>query len=80
MDRNRKLAALGASLWILGLILFILGLNLPNTAGRWMTVLGSVSFLLGLGLEGVWWLRSRKTQDLEARERSEKEPSEGMKP
>ena len=58
---NRKLLPLlGAGLWVLGLILFILGLNLSAPAGSWLTVLGNILFFLGLALEGILWFRRRK--------------------
>ena len=60
MDRQRLLAVLGGSLWILGLILSIVGMNLHSGTGQWMSVIGNISFLTGLGLEGIWWFRSRR--------------------
>ncbi len=67
---KKRLAALGAGLWILGLILSIVGLNISGAAGQWMTVTGSIAFLAGLGLEGIWWFRGRRDQ-----EENEKNPS-----
>ena len=63
MNGEKRLAALGAGFWILGLVLFVLGLNIPGTAGQWMTVIGSIAFLTGLGLEGIWWFRGRREQE-----------------
>ena len=63
MDRQKRVAALGASFWILGLVLFILGLNISGNAGQWMTVAGSAVFLIGLGLEGILWLKGRRKQE-----------------
>ena len=58
---NEKLRpVLGAGLWILGLILSIVGLNIHSATGTWISVIGNIAFLAGLGLEGVYWLRSRK--------------------
>ena len=70
MNGEKRLAALGAGFWILGLILFILGLNIPGNAGQWMIVIGSIVFLIGLGLEGILWFRGRQDQ-----EKDEKNPS-----
>ncbi len=70
MDRQRLLAALGGSLWILGLILSIIGLNISGGTGRWMSVIGNISFLVGLGLEGVWWFRGRKEKNQETEKES----------
>ena len=69
MNGEKRLAALGAGFWILGLVLFVLGLNISGTAGQWMTVIGSIVFLIGLGLEGVLWFRRRD------QEKDEKDPS-----
>ena len=60
--KNKTVPILGASLWILGLILFVVGLNIRSSAGSWMTVVGNILFLAGLGLEGVVWFRKRKEQ------------------
>ena len=58
---NQKLLPiLGASLWILGLILSIVGLNIHTDTGTWFSVAGNILFLVGLGLEGILWLRRKK--------------------
>ena len=57
---GKLLPVLGASLWILGLILFVVGLNIHTPAGSWMSIAGNIAFLVGLGLEAVWYLRRRK--------------------
>ncbi len=61
--KGKMLPALGAGFWILGLILFLVGLNIHTDAGSWLTVIGSIAFLLGLGLEGVIWFRRRRDTD-----------------
>ena len=58
--KGRLLPITGAALWILGLILFLIGLNIHTKAGSWMNVIGSAAFFIGLALEGVWWARGRK--------------------
>ena len=58
--KGRMIPVLGASFWILGLVLFIVGLNISEPAGSWFTVSGSVLFLAGLALEGVYWLKRDK--------------------
>ena len=57
---SKLLPLLGAGLWVLGLFLFILGLNLSAPASSWLTVLGNILFFLGLALEGILWFRRRK--------------------
>ncbi len=61
-DSGKLIPLLGALCWIVGLVLFITGLNLSGDAASWLNVSGSVLFLIGLGLEGIVWVR-RKKQD-----------------
>ena len=61
--KSNVLPVFGACLWIIGLILFVLGLNIHTTAGQWMTVAGEISFLIGLGREGVYWMKNRKGKE-----------------
>ena len=65
MKNNRTLPALGAGLWILGLILAIVGMNIRAAAGQWMAVIGNICFLTGLGLEGVYWMKRRNEKEKE---------------
>ena len=67
--KSNILPILGAGLWILGVILFILGLNIHTTAGQWMTVVGEISFFVGLGLEGVIWMKKRKDKEEKTEEK-----------
>lgn len=60
MENSKLLSVFGAGLWILGLVLTIIGLNLHSSAGTWLTVIGSASFLAGLLAEGVIWFRKRR--------------------
>ncbi len=53
----------GCVLWIIGLILFITGLNLEGQAKEWMTVIGSIVFLAGLGVSGAVWMKKKKDED-----------------
>ena len=58
--KGKKLPLIGAILWILGLALFLIGLNVRSNAGSWMSVIGNICFFLGLGIEGVVWMKNRK--------------------
>ena len=58
--KGKKLPLIGASLWILGLALFLIGLNIKSDAGSWMSVVGNICFFLGLGIEGVVWMKKKK--------------------
>ena len=61
--KSKTLPVLGAGLWILGLILFLIGLNIHTPTGQWMAIIGNIAFLAGLGLEGVVWVRKRKEKE-----------------
>ena len=67
MNKERILILVGASLWIAGLALSIVGLNVAPPAGRWMAVIGNIVFVLGLLLEGVIWFRRRRQDNEEER-------------
>ncbi len=58
----KKLTAAGCVLWIIGLILFITGLNLTDAAKDWLTVAGSIAFLAGLGMLGIVWAKKKKDE------------------
>lgn len=49
-------------MWIVGLILFITGLNLTGKTKEWMTVIGSIAFLAGLGMLGIVWAKRKKDE------------------
>ena len=70
MKKENLLPLLGACLWIVGLILSIVGMNIHSGTGSWMSVIGNILFLVGLGIEGVVWFRKR---DEKARKESEKQ-------
>ena len=57
--KDRLLPVLGSVFWLLGLILFLAGINIHTDAGTWLTVIGSIVFLLGPALEGVVWFHRR---------------------
>ena len=57
---KKGIRLLGLILWILGLVLSIVGLNVPGTAGTWMAVIGNILFLVGLGVTGYFWLREKR--------------------
>ena len=61
MRRQKEWTLTGCSLWIIGLILFIVGLNLEGDVKAWMNVAGSIVFLIGLRISSLSFrgLRSR---------------------
>ena len=59
---ERKLTLIGCSMWILGLIAAIVGLNLEGDAKIWVSVIGNIVFLAGLGITGAVWLKKKKAE------------------
>ena len=55
----KKLTIAGGALWIIGLAVFIIGLNMTGNTKEWMTIGGSVAFLAGLGMTGVVWMKKK---------------------
>lgn len=51
--------ATGCGLWIAGLAVFIIGLNLDGSIKDWMTVGGSIIFLAGLAITGAAWMKTK---------------------
>ena len=60
MEKRKILAITALILWIAGLSLTLIGFNLKNNTGVWMTVIGSPVFLIGLALTGILWFRKNK--------------------
>lgn len=65
----RKLTAAGCILWIAGMAVFIIGMNLEGDTKEWMSVGGSIAFFIGLGITGAVWMKKQKDS-----------PEEGSKP
>ena len=59
---EKKLTVIGCVLWIAGLIVAIVGLNLTGDAKTWVSVTGNIVFLVGLGITGAVWLKKRKSE------------------
>ncbi len=59
----KKMTIAGCSLWIIGLIVFIVGMNLTGNTREWMMTGGSIIFLIGLGLSGVVWAKKKSESD-----------------
>jgi len=60
---NRKLTLTACILWLAGLAAFIVGLNIPGDAGKWLTVIGQIVFLIGLALQGVLYFRQKRAEE-----------------
>lgn len=69
MQAQKKWTVTGCSLWIIGLTVFIVGLNMSGDTRSWMTLAGSVAFLIGLGITGALWMKQKmKDEKKEAAE------------
>ena len=60
---TQKWTAAGCALWIIGLIVFIIGLNLTGNTGEWMTIAGTVCFLAGLAVSGAVWMKKKQKEE-----------------
>ena len=57
---NKRLMLPGCVLWLLGLVMSIVGMNIPDNAGKLVSVIGNFLFLIGLGIVGAAWLIARR--------------------
>ena len=55
----KKMTITGCSLWIIGLIVFIVGINLTGNTRETMMTLGSIIFMMGLGLSAIVWIKKK---------------------
>jgi len=71
---SKRLILPGGILWILGLVMSIVGMNIHNDTGRLIAVIGNVLFLIGLGVVGAAWLIMRRNEDRQPqKDQSQKE-------
>ena len=57
---NKRLILPGGILWIAGLVLSIIGMNIHTDTGSLLSVIGNILFLIGLGIVGAAWLAARR--------------------
>ena len=69
---NKRLILPGGILWIAGLVLSIVGMNIHTDTGSLVSVIGNILFLVGLGVVGAAWLMARRN-DSAARETEKRE-------
>ena len=60
---NKQLALPGGILWIIGLVMSIIGINIDTDTGKLVAVIGNILFLIGLGIVGAAWLAARGEKD-----------------
>lgn len=56
---NKRLVLPGGILWIAGLVMSIIGMNIDTDTGKLVAVIGNILFLVGLGIVGAAWLIAR---------------------
>ena len=59
----KKLTVAGCIFWIVGLVVFIVGMNINSSIRETMMTLGSIIFLVGLGINGVVWVKKKSESD-----------------
>ena len=57
---NKRLVLPGGILWIAGLVMSIIGMNIHTDAGKLVAIFGNILFLIGLGIVGAAWMIARK--------------------
>jgi hypothetical protein len=57
---DRKLIVPGGILWLAGIALSIIGMNIHTNTGSLLAIVGNILFLVGLGIVGVAWIAERK--------------------
>ena len=68
MDKQKKWTLTGCLLWIVGLTVFIVGMNLTGSVKDWMMVAGSIVFMAGLGITGaIWVIRKKQEEEQESK-------------
>ena len=60
---NKRLILPGGILWIAGLVMSIVGMNIRTDTGSVIAVVGNILFLIGLGIVGAAWFIVRKKED-----------------
>ena len=59
----KKMTVIGCTMWIVGLVTAIIGLNLTGNARTWVSIVGNVVFLIGLGITGIVWMKKKKDEE-----------------
>ena len=59
----KKLTVAGCIFWIVGLVVFIVGMNINSNVREPMMTLGSSVFLVGLAINGVVWVKKKSESD-----------------
>ncbi|MBR0265952.1 MAG: hypothetical protein IJQ71_00790 [Clostridia bacterium] len=60
---SRKLILPGGILWLSGLLVSIIGMNIKNEHGSLIAVIGNVMFFVGLAIVAAAWLIARRNEE-----------------
>ena len=60
---NKRLILPGGILWIAGLVMSIVGMNIRTDTGSVIAVIGNILFLIGLGIVGAAWFIARNKEE-----------------
>ena len=60
---DKRLVLPGGILWIAGLVISIVGMNIKTDTGSLIAIIGNILFLVGLGIVGAAWLMARKKEE-----------------
>lgn len=60
---SKRLILPGGLLWVVGLVLSIVGMNIRSDTGSLLSVIGNILFLVGLGIVGAAWLIARRKEE-----------------
>ncbi len=60
---DRRLLLPGSILWIAGLVLSIVGMNIRSDTGKLLAVIGNIILFIGLGIVGAAWLIRQKKEE-----------------
>lgn len=65
---DKRLVLPGGILWIAGLVLSIVGMNIRTDTGSLVAIIGNILFLVGLGIVGAAWLIAKKKEERKTEE------------
>ena len=60
---DRRLLLPGSILWIAGLVLSVVGMNIRSDTGKLLAVIGNIILFIGLVIVGAAWLIRQKKEE-----------------
>ena len=68
---NKRLVLPGGVLWLAGLVISIVGMNIHTDTGSLVAVIGNILFLVGLGIVGAAWMIAHRNESAKETEKRE---------